>query len=588
MLDSTVTDRFADLDSGPLQGLEATPPRPEIAASWRRSELSGVSAETAGPVLGQVTTDGQLGRAARPILVSREAAIRDAGGCLFLTDNEARVIWVSAADVELDFRIQEANIEPGYCFDEALAGTNSAAVALETSRPVEVVGDEHLSPALRSLGFAGAPISHPARRRVVGTLNLGYCVERPQPLAKSLLTEIVAKIERRLYEESAAGEERLLESYLTGLRDCRHPLICLNSHTIVCNSVAARTLGTVDQAMLWEQASAAINERRVQVTSVDLGDARRMAAKISPIYDDGRPVGAKIELRPRAVPAIRTEERRAVGLPSLAGQSEGWRRMVGEALAARAGSGPMLLSGERGTGKLSVARALFGESRPAVVDAALSGVDGPRRWLAELRTLLQGSADVLVITHLEALDEFTLRTLGALIVDAPDSGPRVVATLNREPATPAPDVLSFVDFGHVVQVPALRERLDDLPDLLVALGSRTAGAGDPVRWMPDAVQTLARLEWPNNLNSLATVVRDVVRGLSVPVVDARNLPATIRAAASRRPLSHLEQLESAAITQALQQCSGNKLEAAKKLGIARSTLYRRINSLGIDLTTFNY
>jgi transcriptional regulator of acetoin/glycerol metabolism len=578
---------------GPVAPGSSTPPDPRprdvnpvIAESWRRSQLSGVSAATAAPIRAYVKTDGQLSRGARPILERREAAIRDAGGCLFLTDGEARVIWVSEADVELSYRMQEANIEPGYSFDETIAGTNSAAVALETKGPVEVIGDQHLFPALGSMRFAGAPIVHPIRRRVIGTLNIGHCVEHPQPLAPLLLAEIVDAIEARLCEGSAADEQLLLSIYLTGLRDCRHPLICLNAQTIVCNSVAARMLGTVDQALLWEQASATINERRTRVTNFDLGDGRSASAQVSPINDDGRTVGAKIELRPQGVAAAVSDQRRPERLPSLVGQGDSWSRMINEALAAKAaGTDPLLLIGEPGTGKQSVARAMFSDSDLNSIDAAMIGLDGPRNWLGGVRTLLDGELDVLLISHLEALEETALRTLGALVANKAD-GTRVVATMNR-PAGAAPSEAVPFAFGSVIQVPPLRDRIDDLPDLLTALGTKL-NSDTPVRWMPDAVQTLARLEWPNNLNSLAGVVKDIVRGLSVPVVDARNLPASIRAAASRRPLSHLEQLESAAITGALQQCGGNKLEAAKRLGIARSTLYRRINGLGIDLAAFNY
>ena len=50
----------------------------------------------------------------------------------------------------------------------------------------------------------------------------------------------------------------------------------------------------------------------------------------------------------------------------------------------------------------------------------------------------------------------------------------------------------------------------------------------------------------------------------------------------------IDVLSPTAITEALQSAQGNKLEAAQQLGIARSTLYRRMRTLGIDLTEANY
>jgi transcriptional regulator of acetoin/glycerol metabolism len=79
-----------------------------------------------------------------------------------------------------------------------------------------------------------------------------------------------------------------------------------------------------------------------------------------------------------------------------------------------------------------------------------------------------------------------------------------------------------------------------------------------------------------------------VAGRKAGYIDARSLPTWIRAAASRRRLSRLEQLEAGAITMALAQADGNKLEAAKSLGIARSTLYRRMRAMGLELGGVSY
>jgi transcriptional regulator of acetoin/glycerol metabolism len=60
------------------------------------------------------------------------------------------------------------------------------------------------------------------------------------------------------------------------------------------------------------------------------------------------------------------------------------------------------------------------------------------------------------------------------------------------------------------------------------------------------------------------------------------------ARASRRPLARLEQAEARAIMTALREAGGNKHRAAESLGIARSTLYRKVRALGIDLSASVY
>jgi transcriptional regulator of acetoin/glycerol metabolism len=106
--------------------------------------------------------------------------------------------------------------------------------------------------------------------------------------------------------------------------------------------------------------------------------------------------------------------------------------------------------------------------------------------------------------------------------------------------------------------------------------------------MPDALQVLARVDWPENLRSLQSVVAAVSRECRTGYVDSRVLPEGVRVRASGRQLSRLEQLEATEIVASLRESEGNKLATAKRLGIARSTLYRRMRSLGMDLMAVNY
>ena len=67
---------------------------------------------------------------------------------------------------------------------------------------------------------------------------------------------------------------------------------------------------------------------------------------------------------------------------------------------------------------------------------------------------------------------------------------------------------------------------------------------------------------------------------SAGAVDVADLPADVPAG-SRRLLSPIEALERDAIVQSLEAAHGNKLEAARALGLSRATIYRRIREYGI-------
>ena len=377
-------------------------------------------------------------------------------------------------------------------------------------------------------------------------------------------------------------------------RNAKSPVVCLNERTVLTNSAAARLLGPADQALLWELASHCIAAQADDETTLVLSCGQTIVARCCPIRDGSATVGATIEMQ---LSAPREPRRAAVPghnrsggpqLPPLAGNGPRWTAMCDELAGALAADRSMLLAGEPGTGKLSVARALFPDRRVDVIDAALHAVGEPGEWLRTLDGRLGDPDGVVVLQHLETLDVFTARTVTSLLGRLHGQGPTIVGTLTRV-AGRLPSHGPPVDcFAATVEVPPLRERLEDFRDLLDVLTARHATGAGTWRWMPDSVQTLVRVDWPSNVQSLENVVEQLVAGRTPGYIDARSLPAWIRAAATRRQLSQLEQLEAGAITVALAQAGGNKLEAARALGIARSTLYRRMRTLGIALAGANF
>jgi transcriptional regulator of acetoin/glycerol metabolism len=537
-----------------------------------------------------MNVDCHLLRVARPVLDERERALAGCNYTLVLTDAEARVLARWGTDSELEHRLTATGVFPGCCLGEAVVGTNAAALTLETGGPVEVLGAEHFSELYVDLAGAGAPIVHPVGSRLMGTLSVGCRREDATPLLMPWLLEVVREVERRLRVEGCVNEHLLLEAFLAARRDSRHPIVCLNDQTILSNSAAARLLGTVDQALLWEQASRAIHECANEVSTFVLSDGQRVSAHCQPIFDGLSAIGAKIEIRrvlnrePRRIRKSESDSDSSC-LGDLVGGSLRWRRLCEEVLAAKASGKRFVLVGEPGTGKLAILRAAFAGTEIDVFDGGLSAVEATSSWLQRLNDSLQDESSVVVLRHLEVLDQASARAVATLVERAAAT---VVGTVTVSDGVAPVHGSHLGPFDISVSVPALRERLDDLRDLVHQLAQRHSSNGGVWRWMPDAIQTLSRVDWPDNVRSLETVVRHVVSGRIPGYIDARGLPAYVRAAGSRRRLSRLEHLEAAAIAEALERSRGNKLEAAKGLGIARSTLYRRMRSLGLDLSEANY
>jgi DNA-binding NtrC family response regulator len=198
---------------------------------------------------------------------------------------------------------------------------------------------------------------------------------------------------------------------------------------------------------------------------------------------------------------------------------------------------------------------------------------------------------VLVIRHADDLDLSMAASARSLLREDRDVPVRVIATASRRAKHGSADPL-LAEFTSVIDVPPLRDRLEDLPALLDALTAAACGfpgqRASRIHWVTDAVQALTRLHWAGNVASLEALVHEVVHANRTGYISANDLPPDVVALASRRKLAGLEQAEATAIIEALRAAGGNKNRAADSLGIARSTLYRKTRALGIDLSTMTF
>jgi transcriptional regulator of acetoin/glycerol metabolism len=94
------------------------------------------------------------------------------------------------------------------------------------------------------------------------------------------------------------------------------------------------------------------------------------------------------------------------------------------------------------------------------------------------------------------------------------------------------------------------------------------------------MQLLLRHSWPGNTEQLWQVFRQVVQLRRAGVIAPKDLPPQCWTV-SRRVLTPLESIERDAIVQALLDHDGNKVAAARALGMSRATIYRRIHEFGI-------
>ena len=243
---------------------------------------------------------------------------------------------------------------------------------------------------------------------------------------------------------------------------------------------------------------------------------------------------------------------------------------------------PTLVTGPRGAGKATVARALFEMAkgnRGPLIEADCSLDD------AALATALQQSGGTVLLRHIDAL---TLAQQASLIarLSAPDA-PWLLATstanlarLEREGAF-RPDLLYRVQVGWI-EVPALSERNSDILPIaeLFARNSALRHGQDRPRLTAEARVQLVAHDWPGNLPELENCMeRAVLRAGNnqIAVEDIRVISDTFAA-----EIPNLVQMEELALSRALAVTQGNKTRAAALLGISRDTLRYRIEKYNIS------
>src|SRR3989441_7720601 len=279
----------------------------------------------------------------------------------------------------------------------------------------------------------------------------------------------------------------------------------------------------------------------------------------------------------------------------------------------------VLITGESGTGKEVVADLIHTLSRrnkgPFIkincaalprelieselfgsVKGAFTGSQGDREGLfrqAEGGTLLLDEISEMPLDTqsklLRVLQEKEVRPVGGRASYKTDC--RILAATNRQVDDAIKDGKLREDLYYrittiSVSLPPLRDRPDDILPFAPAFLKRYASQADrPLSdFTPEAAGRLRKYDWPGNVRQLQNEVQRAVLMCEGKIVDVQDLSvtdATINSGLDDENLTLMEAMERNKIVEILRETNGNKLEAAKRLGIGRQTLYNKIKAYAI-------
>jgi len=603
-----------------------------LARSWRRSVDAGLAPDgrlpdacrLTGPELARAAErQSELVAHAKPVMEYLHAQTRDSGSMVILADDKG-VLLQAIGDTDFLTRAERVALTPGASWHERHRGTNAIGTALAEGRPLVVHGGEHFLERNGFLSCASVPLSAPDGR-LLGILDISGDERQHHPHTFGLVRAAAQMVENRLFDAHHVRSLRVrFHPMAEGIGTFAEGIAALSDDgwIVGANQAALALLGL-------QAADLKITplERVLRLRFLDLLDwnRRRPGEPMLVARPDGKRLFVRVEpalkTRPTqtASPISTPAERPRSALSALdtgderiAAAIEKANKLIGKPIA-------LLLQGEPGVGKESFARAFH--------------ASGPRQDGPFVSVNLAALQDTLIEAELfgfaptlcreGALGRIREAHNGTLFLDEIESMPksiqaRFLKVLQERKITPLGGEPEPVDFvlisathsnlkseiesgrfdadlyyrvnGLTLQLLPLRQR-QDFPAIVARLLEEIA----PERGItlePAVASAFAEYPWPGNLRQLSNALRAACtlldeeetrigwQHLPDDLAEELRWPIPPAQSAEGEATENLRELSQATIARAIALSHGNMSEAARRLGISRNTLYRRMNSKG--------
>jgi transcriptional regulator of acetoin/glycerol metabolism len=578
-----------------------------VAASWLRSRSAGVDAATSQALFhSDLDTSSRLVRCSRPIIDRLSEETSNIPLSIALTDSKARVLTRVDNSRTLGLLLDDVSFAPGFDYAEGGMGTNGVGTVFESGQPIQIVGPEHFHERLQPFACSGTPIRDPLSGRIEGVLDISCLTEHSSPLMHALVRSAAHDIERNLLIDGSQCQQALFETFVRTDARTHGAVMAVGGTVVMANAVAQGLLTPMERATLQDHARYLMSRQdravdqlelstgkvvRIRGTRIVAGtDVAGMVLEIALVAESATPTRQIVAEQP--VPTLTMHSRASLNMPQLLtpstlsgnGQSPLWKRACNDIASASASHDALLVMGETGSGKFSLLAEIYHRVNPGGRSLLIDAVDISPYFYDDAEAALEATTrptlylfrniDELSTDGVEELNKFLLALADS---DRPVYVAATLSDANLDSDLPFRDLL--VHFQQAVTVPPLRHRAEDV-ETVVAQVLNEISQRRQTRVGPAAMRVICRYSWPRNITQLKEALAAALLRRPVGDIQPEDLPGYCHDSA-RRQLTGMEALERDAIVKALRDADGNRVQAAATLGIARSSLYRKLKSFGI-------
>lgn len=580
---------------------------------------------------------------AEPVMDQLHEQISGTSSVVVLTDATG-VVLHSVGDPDFVDKAQQVTLQPGGIWTEEASGTNAIGTALVEHAPVSVHSTEHFIDINHFLTCSASPIFDP-QGKMLGVLDVSSDSVSYQRHTMALVRMSAQMIENQFFAHECTDQILIhfhLRPEFIGTLYEGIAVYSLDGRFLAANRSALLQLGlnrydaekrTISSifdltlAGLFEQARALpqpVIRLRLR-NGVEVFGRVKFGASVSPVTClpirriDAASRTAATEIVNSSMAAL------DLGDPTMGAAIRKAEKIIGHDI-------PLMIEGESGSGKEMFARAfhadgprgkgpfvalncaaipeglieseLFGYREGAFTGARRSGSVGKIQQADGGTLFLDEIGDMpltLQARLLRVLQDRTVTPLGGTKSQPVDI--KIICATNRKlrdevAAGRFREDLYYRLNGLLLTLPPLRSRTDRTA-LAVNILRTLSDGDDRITFSSGVHELFYRHTWPGNIRQMANVIRTALAlrdGESE--IRVEHLPEDfLEQAGGWTEASHppaggewdggsgrLEEVAAAAIREALQECNGNVSAAARKLGVSRSTLYRKAKGTPFSLT----